>query len=169
MSHAAEAGKAVVPDGFVPRIAFWIAVCGGAGLSPFWPGTMGTLGGVALAWLLVAATPVLTTLFLAALFAAGVWAASAVAADHGSGDPQFVVVDETFGAAATLVLLPAEPLWWLAGFLAFRLFDVVKPWPASFAHRHVRGGLGIMLDDAIAAIYSAGLLLGAHATLAAWG
>jgi phosphatidylglycerophosphatase A len=100
---------------------------------------------------------------------AGVWASSAVAADHGSGDPQFVVIDEAFGAAVTLVLLPAEPLWWLAGFLAFRLFDVVKPWPASFAHRHVSGGLGIMLDDAIAAVYAAGLLLAAQALIAAWG
>ena len=148
-----------VNHGLSTRMAFWVAVSGGAGLSPFWPGTMGAVLGVALAVCLDAAGPVTTIAALAALFALGAWAASAVEAAWEIDDPQFVVVDETFGAAATLCLLPTEPAWWIAGFLAFRALDVMKPWPASLIHRKMRGGVAIMLDDAVAAAMAAALLL----------
>jgi phosphatidylglycerophosphatase A len=145
------------------RVAFWIAVSGGPGLFPYWPGTAGAILGVIIAFALTFTDTPLTAAVLVGLFAAGAWAAFVVETEWRVDDPQFVSVDETFGAAATLCLLPAEPAWWAAGFLAFRILDVAKPWPASLVHRKMRGGLAIMLDDAIAAAMAAALLLAARA------
>jgi phosphatidylglycerophosphatase A len=142
------------------RLAFAIAVSGGAGLSPVWPGTAGAAVGVLIAAALVAADSLpIAFAGCALLFAAGVWAASAVCRDLGVEDPQTVVIDETFGCAAVLCCLPADPLWWAAGFLAFRLFDTVKPWPIHVVEDRVKGGLGVMLDDAAAAAMAVALLL----------
>ncbi|MBS3649022.1 phosphatidylglycerophosphatase A [Pseudaminobacter sp. 19-2017] len=145
------------------RIAFWIAVSGGAGLSPLWPGTVGSALGVGLAACLVPAGQIAASVVLALVFVLGVWSSSVIESESGKDDPQFVVIDETFGAAATLVLLPVDPVWWIAGFLFFRIFDVLKPWPANLVHRRMRGGLAIMLDDAIAVAYAVALLLSAAA------
>jgi len=87
-------------------------------------------------------------------FVVGCWAAARVAAASGHDDPGFIVIDEV--AAQWLVLLPAplEPLSYAAAFLLFRIFDIWKPWPARWADRRVPGGLGIMLDDLLAAAYA---------------
>ncbi|MDZ7825216.1 MAG: phosphatidylglycerophosphatase A [Gammaproteobacteria bacterium] len=68
-----------------------------------------------------------------------------------------MVWDEIVGLALTLVLLPLDPLTVLLGFLAFRLFDIVKPWPASWADRSLPGGLGVMVDDLIAGLFAGAL------------
>ncbi|PIW31259.1 MAG: phosphatidylglycerophosphatase A, partial [Rhodospirillales bacterium CG15_BIG_FIL_POST_REV_8_21_14_020_66_15] len=75
-------------------------------------------------------------------------------------DPSFVVIDEVAGQ--WLALLPAgpDPVLFAAGFLAFRLFDIWKPWPASWADRRVGGAWGVMLDDLIAGGYAAALVYG---------
>ena len=151
--------------GLGPRLSFWIAVSGGAGLVPFWPGTMGTLAGVGVAGALLSLDVAPKLLVLAGLTLLGIWSAAAAAARAGEDDPQWVVIDETVGAAITLSLIPAEPLWWLAGFLLFRLLDVVKPWPARLVHEHVHGGLGIVLDDVLAALMAAGTILAVEAAL----
>ncbi|MCS5606589.1 MAG: phosphatidylglycerophosphatase A, partial [Alphaproteobacteria bacterium] len=64
-----------------------------------------------------------------------------------------VVIDEVAGQLLVLIVAPLEPLYYFAGFLVFRLCDITKPWPASWADRKVSGGLGIMLDDVLAALY----------------
>lgn len=97
-------------------------------------------------WLLAAAI---------AVFAVGVWASARYAVALGGDDPGAVVVDEVAGQWLTLVPLAMEPLAYLLGFAAFRLFDIVKPWPVGWCDRHVKGGLGIMLDDVVAAVYAA--------------
>jgi phosphatidylglycerophosphatase A len=153
----------IAQGGPLKRVAFWIAVAGGAGLSPRWPGTVGSVVGVGLAACLVPAGQIAASVVVALLFVFGVWASSVVELEWGRDDPQFVVLDETFGTAATLVFLPVDPVWWIAGFLFFRIFDVLKPWPANLVHKRMRGGLAIMLDDAIAAAYAAVLLLSAAA------
>lgn len=130
----------------------------GAGLSPVWPGTVGAVVGLlyAVLLLLLPATGQLIGLF--ALFAIGTWASSVVATASGEDDPQRVVVDESFGAAATVLVLPQDPLWWIAGFIAFRFFDIVKPFPVDWVQGRVKGGAGIMLDDAAAALYAIAVL-----------
>ena len=70
-----------------------------------------------------------------------------------------VVVDEVAGQWLTLLPAPFNPLCWALAFLLFRVFDIWKPWPVRWADRHVHGGLGIMLDDLLAAVYAALALL----------
>ncbi|MXN64643.1 phosphatidylglycerophosphatase A [Stappia sp. GBMRC 2046] len=140
------------------RLAFGIGLSGGAGLAPFWPGTFGALVGLPLAYALQLLPVALVVAALAGLFAVGTWASARVARDRGEEDPQIVVIDETFGAAATVLALPLHPVWWLAGFVAFRFFDIVKPWPVNALQDGVKGGFGIMLDDAAAALQAIVLL-----------
>ena len=142
------------------KLAYGIAISGGAGLVPGWPGTAGAVVGIAVAAALLAANSGWVTLLgCALLFVVGVWAADSMCREYGIDDPQIVVVDETFGCAAVICVLPAEPLWWIAGFIAFRFFDIVKPWPIHVVEAKVRGGLGVMLDDAAAAVMAAASLL----------
>ncbi|NRG16654.1 phosphatidylglycerophosphatase A [Rhizobiales bacterium] len=142
----------------LPRLAYAIGLSGGAGLAPFWPGTFGALAGLPLAYALQFLPVTLGAIALAGVFAIGTWAASWIARDRDEEDPQIVVVDETFGAAATVLALPFHPAWWVAGFVAFRFFDIVKPWPVNALQDGVKGGFGIMLDDAAAAAQAIALL-----------
>ena len=138
--------------------AGWIACGFGAGLSPIAPGTAGSLAAL-LPWFALRELPwpgYLVALALA--FALGVWACARVVEKLRIDDPGFIVWDEFVGQWIALMPLLWMPFrwWWLAaGFVLFRLFDVVKPWPVSWADRHVQGGLGVMLDDVLAGIYAA--------------
>lgn len=129
----------------------------GAGRAPFAPGTWGSLAALPCAWVIVWLGG-RAALALAALvvFAVGCWVSGAATDDK---DPGYIVIDEV--AAQFLVLL-AAPLDWrayAAGFLLFRLFDIWKPPPIRRVERAVPGGLGIMLDDVLAAIYALILLV----------
>lgn len=143
---------------FPNRLAFAIGLAGGAGRSPVWPGTVGAAVGLPLAYLIGFAPVAAEIVAYAAVFLIGIWASAGVARETGEDDPQIVVIDETFGAAVTCATLPLDPFWWLAGFLAFRFFDIVKPWPVGYLQDRVKGGLGIMLDDAAAACQAIVLL-----------
>ena len=138
--------------GLLGRLAYWTAISGGAGLSPTWPGTVGAAVGVPFALVFAWSLPLVAALACVALFAVGVWAAGEVATMTGKDDPQIVVIDETLGCAMALLMLPVDPLWWVLGFLAFRYFDIAKPWPINALQERVKGGLGIMLDDVAAGV-----------------
>lgn len=162
-----ETPQLPMPKG-LSRLAYAIGLSGGAGLAPFWPGTFGALLGMPLAYALQFLPVALCAAALAGVFAIGTWAASYVARDRGEEDPQIVVIDETFGAAATVLALPLHPAWWIAGFAAFRFFDIVKPWPVNALQDGVKGGLGIMLDDAAAAVQAIALLWAAEIAIEAF-
>ncbi len=136
----------------VTVIATWF----GCGRLPWAPGSWGSLAALPFAWLVAryAGTPGVLAA-AAALFAVGWWASDAVARRTHIKDPRFVVVDEVAGQFLTLAFVPADFLLYGAGFVLFRLFDIWKPWPASWADRELSGGLGIMLDDIFAALYAA--------------
>jgi phosphatidylglycerophosphatase A len=102
------------------------------------------------AWALAIATVI--------AFGLGCWASARVAGDSGIKDPGFVVIDEIAAQWLVLVALPARPNFYAAAFLAFRLFDIWKPFPIGWFDRTVKGGLGIMLDDVMAAIYALALI-----------
>jgi phosphatidylglycerophosphatase A len=130
-----------------------VATAFGSGYSPIAPGTAGSAVGLLLfvplarrdwPWQLAAAAAVLLV---------GVVAAGRVAALVGVEDPGLVVVDEVVGQWVTLTALPFTPAVALAGFVLFRLMDVVKPWPARDLER-LHGGWGIMADDVMAGIYA---------------
>ena len=148
--------------------AAWIATGFGSGLSPFAPGTAGSLVAL-LPWLALRELPApLYVLALALGFALGVWACAWLAGALGVADPGAAVWDEFVGLWITLAPLLWQPRGWpfvLAGFVLFRVFDIAKPWPVSLADRRVHGGLGIMLDDALAGAYAA---IGLTLLLLAW-
>jgi len=146
------------------RLSDVIATCGGLGLSPYAPGTVGSA--LALPLILIA-LPVgleLQLVALLALFAIGVWASERRGQQLQQDDASSIVIDEFIGqwltALVAMALLPTlqdSPLFLLVAFLCFRIFDIAKPWPISWCDRSVKGGFGVMLDDAVAAV-PAGLL-----------
>lgn len=139
----------------------------GAGLSPVAPGTVGTLVGILLFLVMKPFGLPLYLALTAMLFALGCYICGESAHRLGVPDHGGIVMDEM--VAFLVVMLPwlmaapravSIPSWvWLAiGFVLFRLFDIVKPWPVNMADRHLHGGFGIMLDDLLAAVYAAGVL-----------
>jgi len=130
----------------------------GSGLAPRAPGTAGTVAAVPL-YLLFAQFP--SPLYLALLVVvavAGVWICQRASEHLGDHDHPGIVWDEFAGFLLTMIPAPLSWVWVLTGFVLFRLFDIWKPWPISWADRNVKGGLGIMLDDLMAGIF-AGLAL----------
>ncbi len=151
----------------------WIASVFGIGYLPGAPGTWGSLAALPLAYALhyLGSFPLLaTTTFL--LFVIGLWAASIAIKDQETHDPSWIVVDEVVGQwlalfplSAGLWLMAADPTifpypGWIVGFLAFRFFDILKPWPVSWADR-METPLGLMLDDVIAGILASLVVLAA--------
>ena len=134
--------------------AVFIATCGPVGYVRVAPGTAGSIVGLALygAAGLLGGTLVEVGL-VAAVLAAGVWSSSAGERHFGETDPGVVVIDEVAGMLVTLLGLQVTWGGALAGFLAFRFFDVVKPFPARWAEG-LPGGWGIMADDVIAGVYA---------------
>ncbi|HEY3645290.1 MAG TPA: phosphatidylglycerophosphatase A [Gammaproteobacteria bacterium] len=135
----------------------------GAGLSPKAPGTMGTVVAVPLYALLMYAGSQAYLPVLAVALVGGVFICGYTAGVMGIDDPKGVVWDEIVGYLITMLGLPFNWVWMLGGFLLFRLFDIWKPWPIRWADRQIQGGVGIMLDDVMAAVFACVLLnLGAH-------
>jgi len=138
--------------------AGWIATGCGVGLSPLAPGTAGSLAAL-LPWLLLRELPLAwhcAALLLA--FGLGVWACAWLVRTLQIGDPSIAVVDEFVGqwiALLPLLVMSKNALWIVPGFILFRIFDVCKPWPVSWADRRIKGGLGVMLDDVLAGAYAA--------------
>ncbi len=126
----------------------------GSGLLPVAPGTMGTLLAVPI-YILMSSLPIVQYLILVAiLFIAGWWSSAYTSRALKQHDHPGIVIDEIVGFLITMVWVPYTWYWVLLGFVLFRLFDIWKPWPVSFADQAVKGGLGIMLDDLVAGIYA---------------
>jgi phosphatidylglycerophosphatase A len=127
----------------------------GVGLSPVAPGTCAAIAALPLAWMIRAATgPAGLGAAVVFVFLAGCWAAGTTAKLHDEPDPAEIVIDEVAGQWLVLLVAPRTPIAWALGFLLFRLFDIWKPWPVSWVDRQVKGGLGTMLDDVLAAGYA---------------
>ncbi|MDZ7754596.1 MAG: phosphatidylglycerophosphatase A [Gammaproteobacteria bacterium] len=130
----------------------------GTGLAPKAPGTFGTLAGVAL-FIPLGHLPVAAYVAtVAVLLVAGITICGAAAARLGTHDHPAIVWDEVVGYLVTMIALPPSWLWMAAGFVAFRFFDILKPWPIGLLDRRVHGGLGIMLDDVLAGVFALGVL-----------
>ena len=130
----------------------------GIGLVPYAPGTAGTALALLPAWLLAQAPLSARIAIIVAAFALGVWICGESARRFGVDDHPAIVWDEMVGLLATALVVGAGAAALLGAFLAFRLFDIVKPWPIRDVDHRLGGGLGIMLDDVLAAAYAAGLL-----------
>ena len=126
----------------------------GSGLSPRAPGTAGTL--VAVPWYFVVADLSLLnySLFIVLTALLGVWICGVASKQLQAHDHPGIVWDEFVGYWITMWALPADWVWVIAGFVVFRVFDILKPWPISVLDRRVGGGLGIMIDDVLAGVMS---------------
>ena len=135
-------------------LAVFTASFGYVGYFPIAPGTAGSFAALALfAFVRWVGVPAFELGMIVAVFAIGVWSASGTEAALGRKDPGIVVIDEVLGMLITLALLPVSIAGVVAGFLIFRVLDVIKPYPAARLE-HLHGGLGIMADDAVAGFYS---------------
>jgi phosphatidylglycerophosphatase A len=127
----------------------------GAGFLPIAPGTWGSLAALPFAWAIQTLWgPWALAAGVVIVFALGTWASTKVLAQSEISDPPSIVIDEV--AAQWLVLVPFQPdlVTYGVGFLLFRIADIVKPWPASWADREVKGAVGVMLDDLFAGAYA---------------
>lgn len=130
----------------------------GSGLSPIAPGTAGSLAALPLALPLVVMPLPAALAVVTAAFVFGIWLCGRVGRRLGVHDHSGIVFDEFVGLWLVLVLVPPHWAWWLAGFVLFRLFDALKPWPIGWLDRRIEGGLGVMLDDALAGVLALGVL-----------
>jgi len=150
------------------KIPWIIATWFGSGLLPKAPGTWGSLAAIPFAYLFSIYTCPYAQLFgITVLFFIGIWASDKIEESAQIKDPGFIVVDEVVGQWMALLPLPFlytiidnnsfylySVLIAVAGFLAFRLFDIWKPWPVNYADKNIPGGYGIMFDDVIAGMYA---------------
>lgn len=136
------------------QVALFVASFGYVGFFPIAPGTAGSLAALALfAFVRWVGMPAFELATIVAVLIVGVWSANGAERALGRKDPGPVVIDEVLGMLITLAWLPVSMAGVVLGFLLFRLFDIVKPYPAGRLE-HLPGGYGIMLDDAMAGVYS---------------
>jgi len=131
----------------------------GSGYLPKAPGTWGSLAALPFAWGIVSLSGSVGLIAASLLvFVIGIWAANVYMELTGGEDPGPVVIDEVAGMWLTLAFVPPDLGLYVIGFVLFRIADIFKPWPAGWADRNVKGGLGVMLDDVLAALYSGGIV-----------
>lgn len=155
-----KSGRIILDDEPKRDKGFLMAMATGlySGYAPFAPGTFGTLAGLVPALLLVwLASPLVSLLVIIAVIALGVWVAHAAEKKIGESDPGCIVIDEIAGIMVTVWGLPVSPwpamIWTgVAGFIAFRILDIAKPFPIRYVDKKLPGGAGIMFDDVIAGI-----------------
>jgi len=126
----------------------------GSGLSPFAPGTMGTLIAIPFVFALKGLQAPIFWMTLFLLFWLGVYVCDRVSQKLGVHDHGGIVWDEMVGYWLSIAFVPLQWHWLLAAFVLFRFFDIVKPWPIRELDKKVRGGFGIMIDDILAAVFT---------------
>jgi phosphatidylglycerophosphatase A len=158
MSGRQSSGPAIYRPGagfLIAHPAHFVALGFGTGLSPVVPGAFGSLLAIPLYALLAQGlTPPGVAAAIAALFVLGIWACGKTGRDLGVPDHGAMTWDEVVAFLAVLLVAPAGGWWTLGAFVAFRFFDMVKPPPIRYVERALKGGLGVMADDAIAAFYT---------------
>ena len=137
----------------------FVALGLGSGLSPKAPGTAGTLATVPLVYFLQQQTLLVYVVVTLFVLATGSWVCGYAAKKLQVHDHSGIVYDEVAGFLITMFMVPTGWQWMLAGFVLFRFFDAVKPWPISWFDKNVHGGFGIMFDDVVAGAVSLGCLL----------
>ena len=126
----------------------------GAGLAPFAPGTFGTLLGWAIAWAVPTESAGILLIVAGVFFLLGVWACDITGRHLGVADHPAMVWDEVVAFLIILAIVPRTYFWQLTAFVAFRFFDILKPPPIRYLERRYGGGLGVMFDDIVAALYA---------------
>lgn len=136
------------------RLYIFLATGAYVGYLPKAPGTWGSLLGVLVWWASRPLPPEAYWSIVGGLSVAGVISAGAVEKIVDRGDPGLVVIDEVVGQLIALAYAPLHPGAAVAGFVLFRVFDILKPFPVGWVDQHIHGGVGIMLDDIVAGCYA---------------
>lgn len=136
----------------------------GTGLAPVAPGTFGSIPGLVLFWLTMDFGLYVQLGIAASMTLVGIWICGESARRIGVHDHGGIVWDEIVGMYVTLMVAPVSIVGFVLAFILFRVMDIVKPWPIRDLDHSIHGGLGIMLDDLVAALYAA-LLLGLYGWL----
>ena len=136
----------------IKRVGLAVATVFGVGYAPIAPGTFGSAAGL-LVWWLLPPSMVVQAAAIVVIFIVGSWGGNVAEHHFGRTDPGQVVIDEVMGMLITLFLNPVGWMGALAGFFLFRVFDVIKPYPANKLEQ-LHGGIGVMADDGMAAIYA---------------
>lgn len=131
----------------------------GSGLAKKAPGTLGTLAAVPVYWLFAQTNIFVYSLLTVAVTVAGIWICGIAAEKLGEHDFGGIVWDEIAGYLITMWLVPFTWQAMVFGFLLFRIFDIIKPWPIKWVDQRVEGGFGIMLDDVLAGVFAGILVL----------
>jgi phosphatidylglycerophosphatase A len=126
----------------------------GSGLAPKAPGTFGTLAAIPVFYLMQSLSMTSYLLLTVLFFFLGIWFCQKTVDWLQQDDPSAIVWDEIVGFLITKIAAPSGWLWILLGFVLFRVFDILKPWPVSLADKRLHGGFGVMLDDVIAGLYA---------------
>jgi len=153
MKDYSQPNRKISPS-FLKHPVHFLSLGFGSGLSPKAPGTMGTLAAIPV-YLLLATLDLhwylLVTLLISIL---GIWFCSYTSRALQVHDHPGIVIDEFAGFLVTMIAVPLNLYTLVLGFMLFRLFDIIKPWPIGWLDRKLHGGLGIMLDDILAGIYA---------------
>jgi phosphatidylglycerophosphatase A len=140
------------------QLVIFIATGAWSGYAPFAPGTAGSIVGLIAGYLAFAPiwrrSPAAFLMVFVIVFVVACWIAGSAEKILGEHDSSRIVLDEVLGMVATMFMNPTGWVTLAAGFALFRFFDIIKPFPASFIDRRVRGGAGVMLDDLAAGIYA---------------
>ncbi|HEY8192277.1 MAG TPA: phosphatidylglycerophosphatase A [Alphaproteobacteria bacterium] len=134
---------------------FWLATWFGCGLARPAPGTWGTLGAVPFGVFLMMGGTFYLSVGIVFVTLIGLWAADQYEKESGEHDSSIIVIDEVAGLWVTLLAAAPTPLSVLLAVLAFRFFDVLKPWPISWCDKKIPGARGVMIDDIVAGIMAA--------------
>lgn len=142
------------PKGFLKNPIHFLALGFGSGLSPIMPGTCGTIAAIPI-YLMICYLP--TTYYLTIFIImtiAGFWLCGVTSKHLKTYDHPSIVWDEIVGYLLTMFAIPVAWNWIIIGFVLFRVFDIWKPWPIGWMDKHIRNGIGIVVDDLMAAIYA---------------
>lgn len=141
------------------KISFFFGSWFYLGKAKYASGTFGTLGALPFAWFILQYFG-MTGLIIASIVVSilGIFISDNISKNMGIKDPGVIVIDEVAGVFISLIPAMLTPMSFIIGFALFRLFDISKPWPVSWADKKVEGGLGVMLDDIIAGIIGAAIL-----------
>jgi phosphatidylglycerophosphatase A len=136
------------------NIYHFIALGFGSGLFKKGPGTAGSLAAIPIFYLLLNLPSLLQWLFVITLFFVGLYSSNKVIAVIDQKDPSFIVIDEIVAVLFLFILIPSNIKLLAFAFILFRIFDIFKPFPVSWAENYFQGALGIMMDDIVAALLS---------------
>ena len=140
----------------------FIAFGFGSGAAPFAPGTFGTLMAIPF-YLLLSLLPLSAyLLFVAAFIIITSWLCDRISRETNTDDHPGMCIDEFAGFFVTMIAAPAGWAWILTGFVLFRLFDIWKPWPISYADENIHGGFGMIFDDVLAGLYALAIIQFSH-------